>query len=107
MLSPSDAPTLVAVPVVSPSQSAAPLSRRVLVASCAACLVVGYLVASVPGFDPVNPFHPKHDRPVARFLARVAKFGLWLTVFAEPPPRSVEHVYSARHDSMVCHAEGW
>ena len=85
-----------------------PSDRNKLLLSCAACLVAGYLVASVPGFDPVNPFVPKRpDRPVARLLARVAKLGLWLTVFAEPPPRSAEHVYSARHDSMVCHAEGW
>lgn len=90
----------------SPSDPA-PVARRTLLLSCAACLVAGYLVACVPGFDPVNPFAPKPDRPVARLLARLAKLGLWVTVFAEPPPRSVEHVYSARHDSMVCHAEGW
>lgn len=83
------------------------MNRRTLVLSCLVCLVAGYLVASVPGFDPVNPFVPKHDRPVARFLARVAKLGLWLTVFAEPQPRTIEQVYASKHGSMVCHAEGW
>jgi hypothetical protein len=85
------------------------MNRRTLVLSCLACLVAGYLIATVPGFDPVNPFVPKHDRPVARFLARVAKLGLWLTVFAEPPPQPVEQAYAAKHcdGSMICHAEGW
>ncbi|MBM4022161.1 MAG: hypothetical protein FJ284_07960 [Planctomycetes bacterium] len=82
------------------------MTRRTLVLSCLACLVAGYLVASVPGFDPINPFVPKRpDRPVARFLARLAKMGLWLAVFAEPQPMQ----YAARHGdgSMICHAEGW
>lgn len=82
------------------------MKRSTLVLSCVACLFVGYLVATVPGFDPVNPFHPKKDRPVARFLARIAKLGLWVAVFAEPMP---QQTYAARHgdDSMICHAEGW
>lgn len=86
------------------------MNRRTLVLSCLACLVAGYLVATVPGFDPVNPFVPKRpDRPVARLLARLAKLGLWVTVFAEPAPQPVEQQYAARHcdGSMVCHSEGW
>jgi len=83
------------------------MNRSTLVLSCLACLVVGYLVASVPGFNPVNPFQPHKDRPVARFLAKIAKLGLWVAVFAEPTP--VHHTYAAHHgeDSMICHAEGW
>lgn len=85
------------------------MTRRTLVLSCLACLVAGYLVASVPGFDPINPFVPKHDRPVLRFLSKVAKLGLWVAVFAEPAPQPVEEQYAARHcdGSMICHAEGW
>lgn len=85
------------------------MTRRTLVLSCLACLVAGYLIACVPGFDPVNPFVPKNDRPVVRFLARLAKVGLWMTVFMEPQPQPVEQQYAARHceGSMVCHAEGW
>jgi len=84
------------------------MSKRSVILSCAACLVAGYLVATVPGFDPVNPFVPK-QRPVARLLARVAKFGLWLTVFAEPAPQPIEQQYAASHcgGEMICHAEGW
>lgn len=86
------------------------MTRRTLVLSCVACLVAGYLVASVPGFDPINPFAPKNDRPVLRFLSKVAKLGLWVAVFAEPSPLPVEQQYSApEYDdrTMICHAEGW
>ena len=48
------------------------------------------------------------QRPVIKFLARLAKLGLWVTVFAEPQP---QQQYAARHGdnnkSMVCHSEGW
>jgi hypothetical protein len=86
------------------------MTRRAVILSCLACLVAGYIAASVPGFDPVNPFVPKRpDRPVARFLAKLAKIGLWVTVFASPAPQSLEQSYSARlgDDGVLCHAEGW
>ena len=85
------------------------MNRRTLVLSCLACLVAGYLVASVPGFDPVNPFAPKPERPVLKFLARIAKIGLWVAMFADGGPRPVEQTYAARHHdgSNICHAEGW
>lgn len=86
------------------------VSKRAVVMSCIACLVAGYLVASVPGFDPINPLNPRPQRPVLKFLARVAKLGLWVTVFAEPAPQPVEQQYAASHcegRTMVCHGEGW
>lgn len=86
------------------------MSKRAIVLSCLACLAVGYMAASVPGFDPVNPFHPKPQRPFLKLVSRLAKLGLWVTVFAEPPPRPVEQQYAAAHcddRTMICHAEGW
>lgn len=87
------------------------MSKNTLVAACVACLVAGYLVACVPGFDPINPFVPKKpDRPVARLLARLARLGLWVMVFAEPAPQVQYRAVPPRHDSdgsLVCHAEGW
>lgn len=85
------------------------MSRKTLIVTCLACLVAGYLVSTVPGFDPVNPFVPKHDRPIVTLLRRLAKVGLWVTVFAEPQPAAVEQQYAARHceTAMICHAEGW
>ena len=81
------------------------VSRNTFVASCLACLVAGYLVACVPGFDPINPFRPKHDRPVVRFFQRLAKIGLWVAVFADPPPQPYQRMY--RENGNICHAEGW
>lgn len=86
------------------------MTKNTIVAMCVACLVAGYLAACVPGFDPINPFHPKKpDRPVARLLSRLAKLGLWVMVFADPPPNPQYRTVSARVDegSMICHAEGW
>lgn len=86
------------------------MTKRNVVAACLACLVAGYLAASVPGFDPVNPFNPKPQRPFLKLVSRLAKLGLWVTVFAEPPPRPVEQQYAAAHcddRTMICHAEGW
>ncbi len=80
------------------------VTRNTFVAACLGCLVAGYLVACVPGFDPINPFVPKHDRPVVRFLQRLAKLGLWVAVFADPPPRQ-ERLY--REQGNICHSEGW
>ena len=83
------------------------MSKRSLLLVGLACLAVGYLVSTVPGFDPMNPFHPQPQRPVIKFLARLAKLGLWVTVFVEPQPQPQ---YAARHTdgrSMICHAEGW
>jgi hypothetical protein len=81
------------------------VSRNTFVASCLACLVAGYMVACVPGFDPINPFRPSRDRPVMRFIQRLAKIGLWVAVFAEPPPTPIQHVY--REPGNICHSEGW
>ena len=86
------------------------MSKRSVVLACLGCLVAGYLAASVPGFTPVNPFNPRPQRPVLAFLQRLAKLGLWVTVFAEPMPRPVEEQYAFSHcddRTMVCHAEGW
>jgi hypothetical protein len=83
------------------------MSKRSLLLVGLACLAIGCLVSTVPGFDPLNPFHPQPQRPVIKFLARLAKLGLWVTVFAQPQP---QQQYAARHTdgrAMICHAEGW
>jgi len=86
------------------------MSKRSIALCCLGCLLAGYLAASVPGFDPVNPFNPRPQRPFLKLLARVAKLGLWVTVFAEPSPMPVEQQYSAAHcddRTLICNAEGW
>lgn len=86
------------------------MTQRRVVVWCLACLVAGYLAASVPGFDPVHPLSHKPQRPLLKLVARLARVGLWMTVFAEPAPRPVEQQYAAAHcegRSTICHAEGW
>lgn len=100
----------VSAPSADQSRTGPVMTRHTLVIACVACLVAGYLVACVPGFDPINPFKPKvPDRPVARLLSRIARLGLWVMVFADPPPKPQYRTVMGRADegSMVCHAEGW
>jgi hypothetical protein len=49
--------------------------------------------------SPLRPAPPKPDRPVLRFLARVAgvaaRFGLTALLFAEPAPQEADEVHLA------------
>ncbi len=77
-----------------------------LLVPCLVCLAIGYAAANVK--ESIIPSRP--ERPVARFFQRLARFGLWIAVFAEPAPQPVERQYTAMHcddATMVCHAEGW
>lgn len=60
-----------------------------------------------------NPFVPqKPDRPVLKFIAKVAKTFLWVAVFAEPKPQAApHHIVQAKvgpdgHEYLN-HAEGF
>lgn len=83
------------------------MSKRSLLLVALACLIVGYLVSTVGGFDPINPFNPKPQRPVIKFLARLAKLGLWVAVFAEPEPKVQYATRNTDGRSIICHSEGW
>lgn len=58
-----------------------------------------------------SPIKPKQDRPVLRLLARIAKAGLWVMMFAEPPPAQEAYVVHARVDAdghrVLNHGQGW
>jgi hypothetical protein len=58
-----------------------------------------------------SPLKPQQDRPVLRFLARVAKLGLWVMAVADPPPAQQHYVVHARVDSdghrVLNHGQGW
>lgn len=57
-----------------------------------------------------SPIKPRPDRPVLRFIQRLARAGLWVMMFADAP-RSAERQYAARIDSsgqpIVNHRQGW
>jgi hypothetical protein len=75
--------------------------------------VVGICIgwfAATSAWSPVRP-EPQHDRPVLKFLARLARAGLWVMLFAEPPPSEKNYIVHARVDErgdrVLNHGEGW
>ena len=58
-----------------------------------------------------SPVKPEPQRPVLRFLARLAKTGLWVMMFADPPPADQAYVVQSRVDSdghrVLNHGQGW
>jgi hypothetical protein len=59
-----------------------------------------------------SPIKPQPDRPVLRFIQRLARVGLWVMWAAEPPPASQQHyVVHARVDEhghrVLNHGNGW
>jgi len=80
---------------------------------CALCLAIGLWAGGLGGPSPLNPVPnpfapPRHDRPVLRFLASLARTGLWIMLAAEQPPAQ----YQAQHirqrgPNEISHAEGW
>lgn len=79
----------------------------------AAALAVGFFVARNDGDSVIpNPFAPqKPDRPVLKFIARVAKTFLWVAMFAEekpPMPDYRDHAGIGPDGHQVLnHGEGW
>ena len=84
------------------------MDRKTLIA-VAAALAVGYLLAGRP--ESPRPA----DRPVVRWIARVAKNLLWVALLAENPPAEPQpdhHVARAARIGddgypIVDHARGW
>lgn len=59
-----------------------------LVLVAVAAFALAWFVSHNSGGDIIpNPFVPQRpDRPVLKFIAKVAKLGLWFVAFAEPKP---------------------
>ena len=82
-----------------------PKVDKTLAAAVVIAATVGFLLG---GQVQNNPFKPQKERPFLKFLAKVARLGLWVTAFADPPPASVNYALQ-RHPSndYVSHREGW
>lgn len=82
---------------------------RLLVIAGILGIALGWFAAT----SPASPIRPAPDRPVLRFLAKVAKLGLWVMVAAEPPPKQETRCYvvHARVDEdgnkVLNHGSGW
>ena len=59
----------------------------------------------------LSPVTPQAERPVLRFLARIARAGLWVMAFADAPPQDASYVVHARVDAdghkVLNHGQGW
>lgn len=79
---------------------------RILVLSAIAGIALGWWAAT----SPASPVKPAPERPVLRFLARLAKLGLYVMWVAEPPAER-RYVVHARVDAdghkVLHHGEGW
>jgi hypothetical protein len=82
--------------------------RLLVIAGILGC-ALGWFAAT----SPASPIKPAPDRPVLRFLAKLAKTGLWVMMFAEQPPKEETQTYivHARVDEdghpIINHARGW
>jgi hypothetical protein len=77
---------------------------RKLVAIAAALFVAGWFLGQQG--QGAFPWQPQKDRPVLRFLAKVAKTGLWLLV-VEPVPDDLPEYASVTDHNHINHREGW
>lgn len=82
--------------------------RIMVIAGILGC-ALGWFAAT----SPASPIKPAPDRPVLRFLAKVARTGLWVMMFAEQRPKeeSRHYIVHARVDEdgnkVLNHGQGW
>lgn len=74
------------------------LDKRMVLVAAAVLAFAWFAAHNNNGGIIPNPFVPQRpDRPVLKFIARVAKTVLWVAVFAEPRPAAHgHHVVQAR-----------
>ena len=83
------------------------IRTRTLILACAGCALLGWLYSSPePGPRPLS------ERPVARWISRVARVGLWVLWCAEPAPNpspQFVHAPQPRGDDAreIHHGRGW
>ena len=73
------------------------IDKNLVLVAVAAFALAWFVAHSRDGIP--NPFAPEQpDRPVLKFIAKVAKTFLWVAVFAEPKPKCppATHVVQSR-----------
>lgn len=86
------------------------LTPRQLFAVGIVCIAAGWWCLRSPA-SPFVPEKPK-DRPVLKFIARVAKFGLWIALAAEKQPvepdaRQAIARFDENGNRVLDHEGGW
>ena len=89
------------------------VDKKLALVAVAAFALAWFVSHTDDGFIP-NPFVPQRpDRPVLKFLVRVAKTALWVVAFAEPKPTYPQSHHLVQSnvgpDGHEClnHAEGF
>lgn len=77
-----------------------------------AAVIVAVAVGWWATHSEMSPFVPKKpDRPVLKFIAKIAKLGLWVALAAEKPPEPEQRQVVAKFDEngqrVLNHEEGW
>ena len=75
-------------------------------------VIVSVAVTWCAATSDYSPIKPQADRPILRFVQRVARVGLWVLMFADPPRQSEpQFAGHGRHDAhgapLVNHRQGW
>lgn len=84
-----------------PAAAGSKIDHRLL-AIAVGLFIAGWLIGQHSG----GLLGPQNDRPVLKFLARVAKIGLWVMVAEQPPQDCHDNSY-ASHGDQINHREGW
>ena len=73
------------------------MTQKQIVAAAAAILIGGVVLGSLAGGrgPKPHPWAPEKDRPVLKFLARIAKTFLWVALVAEKNPTARHNVVQA------------
>jgi hypothetical protein len=75
-------------------------------------IVAALIIAGGVWFSTVPAIQPKKERPVLKFLAKVAKLGLWVMLAHSGTPKEVP-VYAEVHGTdanghrILDHGRGW
>lgn len=86
------------------------LTPRQAFAVAIVCVAAGWWAMRSPA-SPFVPEKPK-DRPFLKFVARVARLGLWVALAAEKAPSEAEQrqtiaQFDENGNRVLNHAEGW
>lgn len=82
--------------------------RKILIA-----VLVAVAVTWCAATSDYSPIKPQPERPVLRFLAKVARIGLWVMWAAEPQPQPTENLvyhaqaYDKDGNRVLDHGKGW
>ena len=82
--------------------------RKILIA-----VLVAVAVTWCAATSDYSPIKPQPERPVLRFLAKVAKLGLWVMWAAELQPQPTENLvyhaqaYDKDGNRVLDHGKGW